>query len=178
MTSRAEQLAEHVQKIRNAQPDYESLEKEWRKVIADRMSSFIETEYAGIGITDEQRGKMSARDVDLYRNSLNDQGFRDQLNDLHKQSVEVLIKQLEFERDNPGQEYEEPEPEAQEEESPLIDEFVKWLGTRIAGNIAAAQRESGEGAKILRGTLGISWKDIQKHGIFGGPNSFFRKPFG
>lgn len=178
VTNRAEQLAEHVRKIRAAQPDYESLAAEWRSVIADRMKRFIDSEYADIGITNEQRDKMASRDVDLYRKSLSDEAFKAQLDDLHKLSVEVLIRQLEFERDNPGKEYQEPEPEPKEEESPLIDAFVQWLGTRVAGNITAAQRESGEGAKILRATLGISWTDIQNHGIFGGPNSFFRKPFG
>ena len=31
---------------------------------------------------------------------------------------------------------------------------------------------------VLKGTTGISVKDIKNHGIFGGPNSIFRKPFG
>jgi hypothetical protein len=48
----------------------------------------------------------------------------------------------------------------------------------VDGNIHAATRERGEIAKAVRGTIGISVEDIRKHGIFGGPNSFFRKPFG
>lgn len=48
----------------------------------------------------------------------------------------------------------------------------------VAGNIEGAKRESGELDKVLRATTGISVKDIRQHGIFGGPNSFFRKPFG
>jgi hypothetical protein len=48
----------------------------------------------------------------------------------------------------------------------------------VAENVKAAGRESGVGAQIIRGTTGISLGDIQKHGIFGGPNSIFRKPFG
>jgi hypothetical protein len=48
----------------------------------------------------------------------------------------------------------------------------------IDRNIQGAARESGEIDKVLKGTTGISVKDIKKHGVFGGPNSVFRKPFG
>jgi hypothetical protein len=48
----------------------------------------------------------------------------------------------------------------------------------VANNLKAAGNESGVGAQIIRGSTGISIGDIQKHGIFGGPNSVFRKPFG
>ena len=50
--------------------------------------------------------------------------------------------------------------------------------TIIDGNIRGAVRESGELAKVLRGTTGISIRDVERHGLFGGPNSIFRKPFG
>jgi hypothetical protein len=45
-------------------------------------------------------------------------------------------------------------------------------------NIKAATRESGELAKVVRATVGISWLDIQKYGLAGGTNSLLRKPFG
>ncbi len=48
----------------------------------------------------------------------------------------------------------------------------------IKGNLEDAKRESGELDKVIRGTIGISVKDIKKNGIFGGKNSIFRKPFG
>jgi hypothetical protein len=48
----------------------------------------------------------------------------------------------------------------------------------VVGNIKAASRESGVGAQVIRGVTGISLDDIQKHGLWGGPNSIFRKPFG
>lgn len=48
----------------------------------------------------------------------------------------------------------------------------------VDGNIKGAEHESGEGAKLLRGVLGISVKDIERYGIWGGSNSVFRKPFG
>jgi hypothetical protein len=48
----------------------------------------------------------------------------------------------------------------------------------VDGNIRAAPRERGELAKVLRATTGISVEDIGRYGIFGGPNSIFRKPFG
>jgi hypothetical protein len=48
----------------------------------------------------------------------------------------------------------------------------------IDGNVKASVHESGELAKVLRATSGISIRDIERYGIFGGPNSIFRKPFG
>lgn len=48
----------------------------------------------------------------------------------------------------------------------------------IEGNVKASVHESGELAKVLRATSGISIRDIERYGIFGGPNSIFRKPFG
>jgi hypothetical protein len=60
-------------------------------------------------------------------------------------------------------------------------EIMRVLGSPITivdGNIKGANRESGELAKVLRGTIGISVRDIERYGIFGGPNSIFRKPFG
>jgi hypothetical protein len=50
--------------------------------------------------------------------------------------------------------------------------------TIVDGNIKAASGESGALAKVLRGTTGVSVRDIDRYGIFGGPNSIFRKPFG
>ena len=45
-------------------------------------------------------------------------------------------------------------------------------------NIEGAKDESGVIDKAVKATTGISIKDIKKDGIFGGSNSFFRKPFG
>ena len=60
-------------------------------------------------------------------------------------------------------------------------EVMKILGAPVGvvhENIKGAERERGELDKVLKGTTGISVKDIKKHGLFGGPNSVFRKPFG
>lgn len=59
-------------------------------------------------------------------------------------------------------------------------EIMKVLAVPVKivdGNIKGAAGESGEIAKVLRGVTGISIRDM-KYGIFGGPNSVFRKPFG
>lgn len=50
--------------------------------------------------------------------------------------------------------------------------------TIVDGNIRGAAWESGELAKVLRGALGISIRDIERYGLFGGSSSVFRKPFG
>jgi hypothetical protein len=60
-------------------------------------------------------------------------------------------------------------------------EIVKILAVPVKivdANVKAAAGESGEVAKVVRGVTGISVRDIEKYGVFGGPNSIFRKPFG
>lgn len=60
-------------------------------------------------------------------------------------------------------------------------ELMKILAVPVKivdGNVKGAERESGELAKVLRGATGISVRDIEKYGLFGGPNSVFRKPLG
>ena len=60
-------------------------------------------------------------------------------------------------------------------------EIMKILAVPVKivdGNVKAAAGESGEIDKILRATTGVSIRDINKYGIFGGPNFVFRKPFG
>ena len=60
-------------------------------------------------------------------------------------------------------------------------EIMKILAAPVKvvdGNIKGSERESGEIAKALRATTGISVRDIDAYGIWGGLNSFFRKPFG
>jgi hypothetical protein len=47
----------------------------------------------------------------------------------------------------------------------------------LAGNVKGAERESGEVDKMIRAVTGISLKAINEHGLWGGPNSIFRKPW-
>lgn len=55
---------------------------------------------------------------------------------------------------------------------------VVFFSKNIIANIQAAGGESGELAKVLRGATGISVRDIQRYGIFGGECSIFRRPLG
>jgi hypothetical protein len=60
-------------------------------------------------------------------------------------------------------------------------EIMKVLAVPVKimdGNVKGSERESGEIAKVLGATTGASVRDIERYGIFGGPNSIFRKPFG
>ncbi|MBU3029728.1 hypothetical protein [Paracoccus marinaquae] len=68
-------------------------------------------------------------------------------------------------------------------ESSAIDPVVlqlllESLADNIEGNISAAERESGELAKLVRALTGISVLDIERFGICGGPNSELRKILG
>ena len=56
--------------------------------------------------------------------------------------------------------------------------ILKPIAENVGRNIEGAGRESGAGAKVLKGVTGISVRDGVNHGVFGGPNSIFRKPFG
>jgi hypothetical protein len=55
---------------------------------------------------------------------------------------------------------------------------VAFIVERVHANAQSAGRERGELAKVLGTLTGISVRDIEKYGLFGGPNSIFRKPFG
>lgn len=54
---------------------------------------------------------------------------------------------------------------------------TKGIENIVSANIEAAKREKGDINKAIRGTTGISVKDIKKHGILGGKNSEARKIF-
>lgn len=76
-----------------------------------------------------------------------------------------------------------PVARAADNTEPSTGDFFTAIGRavlieRIDANIMGAARESGFGAKVLKASTGISVKDIKKYDIWGGPNSFFRKPFG
>jgi hypothetical protein len=48
----------------------------------------------------------------------------------------------------------------------------------VDANIRGSERESGELSKVLKSVTGISARDIDHFGLWGGSNSIFRKPFG
>jgi hypothetical protein len=60
----------------------------------------------------------------------------------------------------------------------VIKALKVWATERIAENAKAARREQNVSSQVVRTFTGISIKDIKKNGIWGGRNSFFRKPFG
>ncbi|MGY6164178.1 hypothetical protein, partial [Paraburkholderia strydomiana] len=48
----------------------------------------------------------------------------------------------------------------------------------VRANVEAAQQETGAVNQTIRATVGVSVKDIEDNGIFGGSNSVFNCPFG
>lgn len=52
---------------------------------------------------------------------------------------------------------------------------ASWAGERIRENYNAAHREANPVTAVIRGHVGVSVRDIQKHGILGGNNSEARK---
>lgn len=60
-------------------------------------------------------------------------------------------------------------------------EIMKVLAVPVKivdGNIKGAARERGELDKVIRAVTGVSVRDIDQYGIWGGDGSFFRKPLG
>jgi len=61
----------------------------------------------------------------------------------------------------------------------VVDPIVKTIVVKnVKANIEGSKRENGVVNKVIKGGTGVSVKDIKKHGVFGGSNSVFRKPFG
>lgn len=60
----------------------------------------------------------------------------------------------------------------------VVQLLLESLAHNIEGNIDAAERESGELAKLVRALTGVSVRDIERYGICGGKNSELRKILG
>ena len=207
MTDRVTAYNQAIADVKAAQHDYMKLEVLWWNVTKDRFTTGLAARYKDVGLSPEQISKMVETETKAFRESLNAEQFRKHLDELHDQSVAAAVKQLEYERDNPDSANQaapdDQEPTAGNQVLNTVGTYavavVAWLGISAVSNIQAAGNESGAGAQVLRGTLGISVGDIQKYGIlggdnsylrkiiptwsdgggvFGGDNSFFRKPFG
>jgi hypothetical protein len=178
MTSRTEAYNQAIENLNNAAPKYDELEKLWKKKLSDDLLFIINKEYKKLELSEDQKNQMVAIDLDSYRASLTDESFKNQLNELHKQSVDAAKKQLEFERDNPDQANSQS-PDSyennKEQKTNIETEFIRWIGQRFKSNFEGATNESGDGAKAARILLGISVKDIEKYGILGGENSYLRQ---
>ncbi len=171
-----------------AQPDYPKLEDLWGSVTKERFQDVLESRYQAAKLTDVQLQAMVDSEVTAFRASLAPEAFRAQLDDLFKSTKAAAIKQLMYERDHPDT-GDQPAPEEGDEDKPAGDQILStigtyalavaaWLGSNAVSNWKSAGKESGVGAQVVRGALGISVRDIKKHGVFGGKRSFFRRPFG
>lgn len=186
--------------LKNAPPDYAELEKIWAQFFTESSLAAYKLRYKTALPPLEYIAPMIAQDLIDYRATFTDDGFKTQLDNIHKGSVEAGVQQLQHERNN-------PEKSGQPNTSEVLNQFFtdyinavgRWMGERFASNFEGAQNEPGVGAKILRAGVGISWEDIKARGLlggdnsylrkivptwsdngglFGGENSFFRKPFG
>lgn len=177
MSERISAYNKAIEDTKATQPKYDELAVLWKNLAFDRMFTALKKNYLPLGFSDDQLTAMANLDVGKYRESLSEENFKNQLDDLHNQSVNAAVSQLVYERDNP-ESADQPNPEAANQsaiESVFVALLEEWLGNRIKSNIEGAKNENGEGAKILRATLGISIEDIRKHGILGGENSYLRK---
>lgn len=197
---RTEQYNQAIQQVKNSPPDYVELEKFWYLIIKDKLTSVLAERYSSLILSEEQLNKMVELDTKSYRKQFNDEEFKAQLDSLHKGNVDTAVKQLEYERDHPNEEDKLGVGEQLEVFfGRVFTSLGHWVEVRFISNFEGMENESGDGAKVLRGLLGISIADIEKYGImggdnsylrkiiptwgdgggiFGGENSFFRKPFG
>lgn len=162
--------------LQNAAPDYVQLEIKWIEVTTEALVAAYKDRYKDACPKPEVLGPMIVIDVNDRRQSLSKEDFKKQLDDIHAGAVEAGTKQLQHERD-------EPEKQAQPSSSDVLNKFFSelfnslghWLEKRFDSNFEGSKNESGFGAKVLRGGLGISWEDIKARGLLGGDNSYFRK---
>jgi hypothetical protein len=203
----AEALEEYRQKIdqaisdlKAAKPDYVQLEVLWVKFTTEGLMAAYKDRYGAACPPQETLAPMITVDLNDRRKALTPEEFKTQLDDIHNGSVEASTQQLQYERDNPQSQNQPTSSEVLNKFfSDLFNALAHWLAARFTSNFEGAGNESGFGAKVLRGGLGISWEDIKARGllggdnsylrqivptwsdnggIFGGENSFFRKPFG
>jgi len=171
-----------ISDLESAKPDYEKLKELWNKWTEHRIYDLYKVKFSEANLSKDQLLILSRIEQQQYRTSLTDEQFKAQLLDLHQQTVSAAVSQLEYERDFPHfaasakpaereSTFEEDNPRQTNIETILFT----WLGHRIISNFQGASNESGEGAKIVRATLGISVRDIERHGILGGPNSYLRQ---
>jgi hypothetical protein len=168
---------EAIEKLKNAQPNFDELAKLWLQIVTDKTLNNVKKQYEAVGLSEEQLNHITSIEVANFRNRFTPEEFKAQLVSLHNDIIAVNIHELEFQRDNPGQQYDPNtyENPNKEKKVDVVDLLAHWLVDRFNDNFEAAKNESGEGAQILRATLGISIEDIKKHGLLGGENSFLRK---
>lgn len=61
---------------------------------------------------------------------------------------------------------------------PPVVAAVVFVAPIVIGNVQAAGREYNFATQMIRATTGISVRDINEYGIWGGPCSIFRRPLG
>jgi hypothetical protein len=101
MPNRIEAFNTAIENLKASQPKFDELTTLWKRIFFSRTLLIIKQKYITVNLTDEQLNKIANVDVELYRSSLSDEVFQNELIELHKQAIEVSIKQLESERDNP-----------------------------------------------------------------------------
>lgn len=183
-----------------ATPNYEALAPIWTRLTASAFQAAYKEKYGDLCPLPAVLDPMISIDVDTRRKSLSLEEYHKELDNIHNASVQASVEQLEHERDKPD---EQDKPAAGDHFAGIIGVYfvavASYLSDRFKSNFEGAGRESGVGAQILRGGVGISIKDMKEYGLlggdnsylrriiptwsdggglFGGDNSFFRKPFG
>ena len=195
-----QKMNQDITNLKNALPDYIELEKLWISLSTEGLVASYKIEYGDATPPLDILKRMIAVDIQKRREKLSDEQYKAELDDIHQGSIKAGVQQLEHERDDPEN---QDKPPATDPLNEFLSDFFNtlghWLEDRFITNIDGAKNESGLGAKIIRGGLGISWEDIKNRGllggdnsylrkivptwsdgggVFGGSNSFFRKPFG
>ena len=195
-----QRMNQAISDLKNAQPDYTELENLWISLTTEGLLAAYKKAYGEATPPMNILKPMLVVDVKRARSLLTDEAYTQQLDELHLGYVEAGVVQLEHERDDPENQHKPANTDPLNKFlSDLFNTLGHWLESRFDSNFEGAKNESGFGAKILRGGLGISWEDIKSRGllggdnsylrkivptwsdgggVFGGSNSFFRKPFG
>lgn len=93
MSSR--QYQEKIDELRAMLPNYEEIGVVWLKLISESYRKSLEIIYKDVLLSNEQMQNLVEIRTTKYKNSLTQEEYNIQLNELHTKSVETVIVELE-----------------------------------------------------------------------------------
>ena len=140
----------------------------------------MKAEFAAVKLSDEQVGSMADIAVKKHRDGMSPEAFDAELQKFWEGCKQARIAEIENGSGAPSAPVASTDPD---EDSgsfnagalPLLPIIaVAWGFDRLSANVNGMACEPGAVAKVIRGTTGVSIKDIEAYGLQGGENSFAR----
>ncbi len=171
-----------VAKVQQMPFDRAETERLWTTTMLDQFTKDLTEESEGTSVKPEAIASMANKRLKKYRASFTDATFEKELEDTFTDYKQDLVDAANHKRvamnDRPSDHRPFPADKNTEHKTNLETIAFKWFADRVSANVEASKNERGDIAKGVMVTTGVSVEAINKDGIFGGENSFFRKPFG